>query len=121
MPLARRFWGLGIVLSGVLLSVLIYLGSSVRDEAGDGVGVDTEAGRQFAQRNCARCHAVGQKGNSPIASAPPFRTFAKLWPLESIEEALAEGIVMDHPSMPEFTLTPRQINNFIAYLKTIQR
>lgn len=117
MPLTRRIWGLGIVLGGCVLAVSVYLGLSVTGET----GVDTEAGRQFAERNCARCHAVGQTDVSPYGPAPPFRTFAKRWPLESIEEALAEGIDMDHPTMPKFTLTPRQIGNFIAYLETIQQ
>ncbi|MBT5456158.1 MAG: c-type cytochrome [Rhodospirillaceae bacterium] len=61
---------------------------SIREET----GVDTEAGRQFAEGKCARCHAVGRTGPSPYGAAPPFRTFAQRWPLESIEEALAEGI-----------------------------
>lgn len=117
MPLTRQIWGMGIILIGILLAIWFYLTPPLKEE----IGVSTEAGRQFAERNCARCHAVGQTGASPFASAPPFRTFARLWPLESIEEALAEGIVMDHPATPEFKLTPTQISNFIAYLHTIQR
>lgn len=83
-------------------------------------GKDIGAGRQFAEQNCARCHAIGRSGESPFKPAPAFRTFARLWPLESLQEALAEGIVVGHPAMPEFTLTPRQIDNFIGYLKTVQ-
>ena len=117
MPPVRWILGLGIIVGGMLFAGSMYLGPSVNVET----GVDTAAGRKFAERKCAGCHAVGQTGQSPYVSAPPFRTFAKLWPLQNIEEALAEGIVMDHPAMPEFTLTPGQIANFIAYLETIQR
>jgi hypothetical protein len=34
---------------------------------------------------------------------------------------LAEGIVTGHPTMPEFRLDPDQIENLIAYLKTLER
>ena len=117
MPLTRQIWGLGILLGGVLVASWFFRDDSVREE----IALSTDAGQQYAERNCAKCHAVGVTGESPVAAAPPFRTFARLWPLGSIEEALAEGITMDHPSMPEFQLTPRQINDFIAYLETIQR
>lgn len=111
---------LGLLFGGILMAGSIYLGPSVKNGNGEHVeGI--KAGRQFAERNCARCHAIGQTGASLFDPAPPFRTFAGLWPLESLEEALAEGIVVGHPAMPEFKLTPRQIGNFIAYLETIQR
>jgi len=87
----------------------------------NGGSIDTEAGRRFAETNCARCHAVGSAGASPLEAAPLFRTFATRWPLESIEEALAEGIVTGHPDMPVFELTPEQIADLIGYLATIQQ
>ena len=87
----------------------------------NGDAVDIEAGRQFAASNCSRCHAIGLTGESPLSPAPPFRTFGKRWALESLEEALAEGIFTGHPAMPEFQLTPQQISNFIGYLETIQQ
>ena len=43
------------------------------------------------------------------------------YPVENLEEALAEGIVTGHPTMPEFRLDPDQIENLIAYLKTLER
>jgi hypothetical protein len=41
--------------------------------------------------------------------------------VESLEEALAEGIVSGHPTMPEFRLDPGQIQDLISYLKTLER
>jgi len=85
-------------------------------------GPDIAAGQAYAAHNCARCHAVGRTGASPVAGVPPFRAFARLWPLESLEEALAEGIMVGHPAMPEFApLSPAQIRDFIGYLGSIQR
>lgn len=85
-----------------------------------GGGPDIEAGRAAAERNCARCHATGNAGDSALAQAPPFRTFAKKWPLENLEEALAEGIVVGHKAMPEFELSTTEISDLIAYLETLQ-
>ena len=42
-------------------------------------------------------------------------------PIESLSESLAEGIVTGHPTMPEFRLDPAQINDLIAYFKTLER
>jgi hypothetical protein len=36
-------------------------------------------------------------------------------------EALAEGIVTGHPSMPEFRLDPGQVQDVISYLKSLER
>jgi len=80
-----------------------------------------QRGLVFVQTNCARCHAVGKLGGSPIAEAPPFRTLHNLYPVESLAEALAEGIVTGHPSMPEFRLDPGQAQDVISYLKTLER
>ncbi len=80
-----------------------------------------ERGRTFAQANCAACHAIGLIGESPLRIAPPFRTLHERYPVESLAEALSEGIVTGHPTMPEFRLDMAQINDFIAFLKTLER
>jgi mono/diheme cytochrome c family protein len=78
-------------------------------------------GLAFAQANCARCHAIGRSGASPFAPAPPFRTLHLRYPIEDLEEPLAEGIVTGHPAMPEFRLDPGQVGDIIAYLKSLSR
>jgi len=78
-----------------------------------------QRGRTFVQTNCAGCHAIGRVGESPLAIAPPFRTLHERYPVESLAEALAEGITTGHPTMPEFQLDPAQINDVIAYLKSL--
>ena len=76
----------------------------------------SKAGRVLAERLCARCHAVGETGESPHKDAPPFRKFAKMWPLENLEESLAEGIVTGHPDMPAFVFEPDEIDALIEHL-----
>jgi mono/diheme cytochrome c family protein len=79
-----------------------------------------EQGRRLASIYCARCHAIDKVSPSPLAIAPPFRTLHKRYPVETLQEALAEGIVTGHPSMPEFQFDPDQINDFLVYLKTLE-
>jgi cytochrome c len=80
-----------------------------------------ERGRVFAETNCARCHAIGTTGESPLVKAPAFRTLHKRYPVENLEEALAEGIRTAHPEMPQFEMDPDQINDLLAYLKFLER
>lgn len=81
---------------------------------------NVEQGRRLARVHCARCHAIDKVSPSPLAIAPPFRTLHKRYPVETLQEALAEGIVTGHPAMPEFRFEPDQINDFLLFLKTLE-
>jgi cytochrome c len=67
------------------------------------------AGKAFAQANCSHCHSIDKVTRSSLGIAPPFRTLHERYPVESLEEALAEGITTGHPSMPEFRLDPARL------------
>ncbi|QWG14838.1 cytochrome c [Bradyrhizobium sediminis] len=79
-----------------------------------------QRGRAFALTNCARCHSIDRTTPSPLKIAPPFRTLHNRYPIETLAEALAEGIVTGHPTMPQFQLEPDQINDFLSFLKTLE-
>jgi len=81
---------------------------------------DARAGERFAAENCSRCHAIGRTGASPLANVPPFRIIARKYKIEDLEEGFAEGIVTGHNIMPEFTLTPRQIDDLLAHLRRLK-
>ncbi len=81
---------------------------------------EVAVGKGIAEKLCARCHAIYKEGESTMKAAPPFRNFSKNWPLEALEEALAEGIVTGHPDMPEFKLEAPDVGAFILYLKTLE-
>lgn len=80
-----------------------------------------QRGQVFARTHCAKCHAIGKLDTSPLKEAPPFRALHTRYPVEDLAESLAEGIVTGHPSMPEFRLDPAQIQDLIAYLKSLER
>jgi cytochrome c len=79
-----------------------------------------QRGKTYALNNCARCHSIDKVSPSPLKIAPPFRTLHKRYPIETIAEALAEGISTGHPTMPAFQLDPDQIGDLLAYLKTLE-
>ncbi len=79
-----------------------------------------QRGFQLARANCARCHSIDKVSDSPLKIAPPFRTLHNKYPVQNLEEPLAEGIVVGHPSMPEFRFEPDQIGDFIAFLKSLE-
>ncbi|HET7716111.1 MAG TPA: cytochrome c [Bauldia sp.] len=103
-------------LNGILLAATVFLAAS------DALALSPAAQRGFVfvNTNCSGCHAVGRFGDSPLPIAPPFRTLHERYPVEQLAEALAEGIVVGHPSMPQFTLDPAQIDDVITYLKTLE-
>ena len=76
-------------------------------------------GHQLAVERCSRCHAVERRGRSPLAAAPPFRTLGRRYPVESLDEALAEGIMVGHANMPSDPWEAPDIDRFIAYLESI--
>lgn len=104
-----------IVLVAALLAPIVGVAQSLS------LSPEAQRGFVFVRTNCASCHAIGKIGPSPLAIAPPFRDLHKKYPVETLEEAFAEGIVTGHPTMPEFRLAPDQINAVIAYLKTLER
>jgi cytochrome c len=77
-------------------------------------------GEALLARNCSRCHAIGRAGESRHPQAPLFRTLSKRYPIESLEEALGEGIISGHPDMPEFRFSGEDVGAILIYLKSIQ-
>jgi cytochrome c len=77
-------------------------------------------GRRLTEANCASCHAIGRFGDSPLPIAPPLRSLHLKYPVEDLEESLAEGISTGHPTMPQFRFESDQVRDFIAYLKSLE-
>jgi mono/diheme cytochrome c family protein len=77
-------------------------------------------GERLVSKYCAMCHAIGRRGDSPHRQAPPFRTLSKRYPIDSLSEALGEGLYTGHPDMPEFVFAPADIGAILAYLHSIQ-
>jgi cytochrome c len=80
-----------------------------------------QRGQTFVRVHCAQCHAIDKVSESPLTIAPPFRNLHLKYPLESLQRPLSEGIIVGHPTMPQFRLELDQVTDVIAYLKTLER
>jgi len=78
-----------------------------------------QRGQGIARTYCAKCHAIDKVSPSPLTIAPPFRELKTRYPVEELEEALAEGLVTGHPTMPEFRFDVGQVRDLIAFLKSL--
>jgi hypothetical protein len=41
--------------------------------------------------------------------------------VESLQRPLSEGIIANHPTMPQFRLGADQVNDVIAFMKSLER
>jgi mono/diheme cytochrome c family protein len=78
-------------------------------------------GQEIAETHCSACHATGSDGLSPAPEAPPFRELWRSYRVATLEEALAEGISVGHPAMPQFEFPPEDVDALISYLESIQQ
>jgi cytochrome c len=96
--------------------VAVTLLSGIAPAAAD----NPREGKRLALIYCARCHAIDKVSPSPLKIAPPFRMLHERYPVEMLQEALAEGIVTGHPTMPQFSFDADQVGDFIAFLNTLE-
>ena len=75
-------------------------------------------GFRLVSLHCARCHAIDKVSESPLAIAPAFRTLHLKYPVSDLQRPLAQGV---HPEMPRFQLEAGQVEDIMAYLKTLEQ
>ncbi len=81
---------------------------------------DADAGRALAQRVCARCHIVAEQQAQPSVDGVP--TFAAIARKPTIGEGdLRAFLQVPHASMPDFSLTRREIDDAISYILSLPR
>lgn len=104
---------------------LVALATLLASGPNDARAADAESerlaatGERILAEQCARCHAMATVGESPLAAAPPFRTLSRKYPLDSLAEALAEGITTGHPDMPERIFSTDEIAAILTYIERI--
>lgn len=122
--LSRLVKGSEPKLKAVILGVFCFFplldGSEVGKVSAEESSTDIRRGSELARKHCARCHAIGRAGVSPDLKAPPFRVLGRRYPLASLEEAFAEGVVVGHSRMPNFEFDSDEVGALIAYLRSIQ-
>jgi cytochrome c len=117
----QRIVRLCVSLGSVINVVAILMVATASPVKTEPLSPAAQRGLVLLRADCSRCHAVGRVGGSPLKIAPPFRTLHARYPVEDLEEPLAEGIITGHPTMPEFRFDPGQVGDIIAYLKSLER
>ncbi|HWP27058.1 MAG TPA: cytochrome c [Xanthobacteraceae bacterium] len=95
--------------------------SVAQPAAAQGLSPAAQRGLTLIRAHCAGCHAIDQVSESPLKIAPPFRTLHTKYPIETLRLPLREGVVTGHPTMPVFRLDSDQVEDILAYLKTLER
>ncbi len=108
---------LGIFLSSFLIAAALA-GPVVAQDAVTEASADR--GHDLVRQSCGQCHATGTTGLSPKPAAPLFRELSKRYPIDRLGEALAEGIMVGHPQMPEFRFSAEDVEAISDYLTRIQ-
>ena len=105
---------------GALLLATVLFGISAPAYSAAG---SVPLGRVVAMAYCSACHAIGPSGASPHSPAPPFRTFHEKYDVEGFAEKFADGVVIGHAGprrMPKLMLSRAEIDDLIAYLKSLE-
>ena len=77
-----------------------------------------DEGLSLARQWCTSCHIVAP-GTGGSDAAPPFESIANN-PLVTVE-GLRAWLADPHPPMPKFDLTRTEIDDIIAYIKSLKR
>lgn len=114
-----------LLAAAALVSVFAACTPAMDRETGTADGAPTRAeligqGEVMAEALCARCHAITREDESVHPEAIPFREISWRYPVESLAEPLAEGIMVGHPDMPEWEFEPKDVDAILAYIESIQ-
>lgn len=101
-----------------LLAVVAFLLSSALPALAQEVG-DPGKGLDYAERNCAECHAVeAANTDSPDPEAPPFQLVARDPELSDL--ALTVFFQSPHEGMPDLIVLGADARDLIAYIRSLE-
>ncbi len=111
----KHLWVLAVVPLVAMLAL-----ARLPAQSSEALSPAAQRGLTLLNNSCSRCHSIDKVSESPLKIAPPFRTLHLHYPIENLQEPLAEGVVTGHPTMPEFRFDPGEVGDIIAYLKTLE-
>ena len=90
--------------------------------AGSGAAADPGQiadGRGIAESQCAACHAIDARSNSPNPVAPPLRDVLAVNDPEALAYRFIDAMRVGHDEMPLFDFDVRAADALIAYIESI--
>jgi mono/diheme cytochrome c family protein len=102
-----------------LATLIVVLGTAASRAHGQ-IG-DVSAGHALARQACVACHVVeaGEARPRLIAVGPAFPAIANTPGMTAT--ALHAFLTTSHPKMPNFILTPSEMDDVIAYILSLRR
>lgn len=80
---------------------------------------DAGHGKALAERWCANCHAVAPGAKEANDQVPSFAAIAKR--KDMTPDRLRTWLQTPHPNMPNFNLARQNIEDLIAYLRSLAK
>jgi mono/diheme cytochrome c family protein len=78
-----------------------------------------DAGRQYAQRVCAQCHAIERPAAPPRGMPPSLSAIASL--PSTTELSLRAFLQTPHAKMPNLILSPGDTANVVAFILSLRK
>ena len=76
-----------------------------------------ERGEALSRQLCALCHLVGETASGATDAVPTFHAIANS---EGMTEGRIRGFIYDpHPQMPSLQLPENQIDDIVAYIRSL--
>lgn len=114
MPMSRTAF------LGAALVVGLLAGQAAAQPFRAPINPSAERGRQVAERVCASCHAITDKGDSPSAMAPPFRALRMRYNPISMERHIGDLATSGYYGMPRQQVSPAETADIAAYIETLR-
>lgn len=104
----------GLALLAAVVAGFVAFGSApARAQAGD-----SHRGSALAQSWCASCHVIDSNGAGRSSdNAPPFPVIAA--DKSKTPDLLRSWMTAEHTRMPNFNLSRREIDDLIAYIRSL--
>jgi len=96
-----------------LLATLAFFSFATPARAGG----DAARGAVIAKRWCVNCHVVSADQTTAKVDVPTFADIARRRP---DDRALSSFLVNPHPPMPDLSLTRQEIDDVVAYIRSLE-
>jgi mono/diheme cytochrome c family protein len=97
--------------------ILVVLAASCAPALAQVPEGDAAAGQKLVEERCSACHAV-EPGKRATQEAPPLEAVARMPSTTSL--SLHAFLLTPHPTMPNFRLTPREVDDVVAYILSLR-
>ncbi len=78
---------------------------------------DAAAGQRLVEERCNACHAMDRR-KSASQEAPSLEAVARMSSTTSL--SLHAFLLTSHPSMPNYKLTEREVDDVVAYILSLR-